>query len=111
MVIDPVPAENSPNAVSSGGVYNALTGKQDKLAQSTDLTPTMLTVTLANNTRYAFGTLTDLSITFPATAEEGDEIVIEFVSGSTATTLTLDNTNAIYNFSSINADKFVELNA
>lgn len=85
--------------------------KQDKLSQSTDLSPTTQTVTLSKNTRYAFGTLTDLSITFPATTDDGDEIVIEFVSGSTATTLTLDNTNAIYNFDSVNANKFVELNA
>ena len=86
--------------------------KQDKLTQSTDLTPTTQTLTLVANTRYALGTLTALNITFPASGNDGDEIVIEFVSGSTATNLTpLDNVNAIYNFSSVGADKFIELNA
>ena len=36
--IDPVPTEDSPNAVSSGGVYDALEGKQDTL--TFDATPT-----------------------------------------------------------------------
>ena len=36
--IDPVPTEDSPNAVSSGGVYDALEGKQDTL--TFDVTPT-----------------------------------------------------------------------
>ena len=86
--------------------------KQDKLTQSTDLTPTTQTLTLSANTRYALGTLTALDLTFPTTnVNDGDEIIVEFVSGSTATTLTLDNVNAIYNFNSVNLMSFVELSA
>jgi len=75
-----------------------------------DMSSTSVTETLVENTRYNFAELTDLDITFP-TGNDGDTIVINFVSGSTPTTLIRDTTNAIYNFSSISADVFVELNA
>ena len=55
--------------------------------------------------------MTALNITFPASANDGDTIIIEFVSGSTATTLTRDTTNAIYNFDSVGSGVFVEFNA
>lgn len=107
---------DSLNSYTNGDVTSLakksdLVNKQDKLTQSTDLTPTTQTLTLSANTRYALGTLTALNLTFPASGNDGDEIIVEFISGSTATTLTLDNVNAIYNFSSVNSDKFVELNA
>lgn len=105
------------NNYTSGDVSNLalktdLINKQDKLTQSTDLTPTTQMLTLTANTRYALGTLTALSITFQTTnANDGDTIIIEFVSGATATTLTRDTTNAIYNFDSVGSNVFVELNA
>lgn len=93
------------------GLHEAIDSKQDKLTHSTDTTSTSKTLTLTANTRYALGTLSALDITFPATANDGDTIIIEFISGSTATVLTRDETNAIYNFNSVSADVFVEFNA
>lgn len=99
------------SSLSNYATITALDGKQDKLTQSTDLSSTSQTLTLSANTRYALGTLTALDITFPASANDGDTIIIEFVSGSTATTLTRDTTNAIYNFDSVGSGVFVEFNA
>ena len=84
-----------------------------------DLSSTTATINDAvKQTRYVRGTLTELSFTFKMnddietyTLKDGDEIIIEFISGSTATTVTRDTTNAIYNFSTVGANKFVEINA
>lgn len=84
-----------------------------------DLSSTTATINNAiKHTRYVRGTLTELSFTFNMpdefgsyTLKDGDQIIIEFISGSIATTVTRDTTNAIYNFSTIGANKFVELNA
>lgn len=84
-----------------------------------DLSSTTATINNAiKHTRYVRGTLTELSFIFGMpdefgiyTLKDGDQIIIEFISGSTATTVTRDTTNAIYNFSTVGANKFVELNA
>lgn len=90
----------------------ALAGKSNKLSTVTDTASSSKTLNLSNNTRYILGVLTDLAFTFPTTdLIDGDTIILEFVSGSTATTLTRDTTNAVYNFTSVSADVFVELNA
>lgn len=82
-----------------------------KPTTETDLTSTSVTVTLSTNTRYNYSELTALTPTFPSSANDGDEITINFVSGSTATTWAPDTTNAIYNFTTISSNVFVELNA
>ena len=110
---------NKPVSTAQQAALNALkqdiedvqVNKQDKLTQSTDLTPTTQTLNLVANTRYALGTLTALDLTFPAGGNDGDEIIIEFVGGSTATVLTLDNVNAIYNFNSISSVAIITLMA
>jgi hypothetical protein len=84
--------------------------KQDKLTQVTDLTPTMQIRSLTANTRYTFGTLTSLDITFPATATDGDQIIVGFVSDE-ATTLELDMINAFYNFVTIKSNAIITLTA
>lgn len=81
------------------------------LTQSTDLSSATPTVNLVANTRYAFGELDSLDITFPASGNDGDEIIIEFVSGSTATNLVRDVANAVYNFNSVGTEVFVEFKA
>ncbi len=83
----------------------------------TDINSTSATLTLIKKTRYVRKTLTELELIFKPQdgnnyiLKDGDQIVIEFVSGSIATTVTRDTTNAIYNFSTVGANKFVELNA
>ena len=95
----------------NGTSYGFVIAAGKEMNTITDLTSTTKTETLTANTRYNYGTLTTLNITFPSTANDGDLIVINFICGSTATTLTRDTTNAIYNFDSVSSGVFVELNA
>lgn len=65
-------------------------------ATKTELRPTPITSTataITTNNSYNYGEQTELSITFPTTANDGDVVYITFKSGATATVLTLDTTN------------------
>lgn len=65
-------------------------------ATKTELRPTPITSTATSitaNNSYNYGEKTELSITFPTTANDGDVVYITFTSGATATVLTLDTTN------------------
>ena len=65
-------------------------------ATKTELRPTPITSTvtaISANNSYNYGEQTELSITFPTTANDGDVVYITFTSGATATVLTLDTTN------------------
>ena len=65
-------------------------------ATKTELRPTPITSTttaITANNSYNYGEQTELSITFPTTANDGDVVYITFTSGATATVLTLDTTN------------------
>ena len=79
----------------------------------TDLTSTTQTVSLVSKTRYNYGTLTSLALTFPAVtaSKDGDKIIINFISGSTATTFTLNTSPAICNFSAFSSNSFCEISA
>lgn len=92
------------NAINE--VNSEVDTKQDKLTQVTDLTPIMQIRSLTANTRYAFGELASLILTFPETASDGDKIIVEFKSEDTATTLAI--TNAIYDFTDVNPYCFVK---
>lgn len=67
----------------------------------------------ATNTRYVCTAEDATEITFdpPAEASEGDQIIVEFHSGATPTTLTLVSTNARYNFKTVPANAYFEINA
>ena len=68
----------------------------DTYATKTELRPTPITSTttaITANNSYNYGEQTELSITFPTTANDGDVVYITFTSGATATVLTLDTTN------------------
>ena len=73
----------------------------------TDLTSTTVTVTALTKTDYIYGKLTDLNITFDTTGDNFDEINIQFSSGATATTLTIDNTNGAIGNSKTSLSAFV----
>ena len=65
-------------------------------ATKTELRPTPITSTvtaISANNSYNYGEQTELSITFPTTANDGDVVYITFTSGATATVITLDKTN------------------
>ena len=49
--------------------------------------------TLETNTSYNFGEVTELNLSFPTDAVDGDIIYITFTSGGTATNLIIDTTN------------------
>ncbi len=49
--------------------------------------------TLETNTSYNFGEVTELNLSFPTDAIDGDIIYITFTSGETATNLIIDTTN------------------
>lgn len=54
---------------------------------------TTIPATLEPNRQYNFGEVTELALSFPSIAEDGDVVYITFSSGATATTLTIDTTN------------------
>lgn len=59
-----------------------------------DMKPeTVIPTTLAPNTSYNFGEVTELNLSFPTDAIDGDIIYITFTSGETATNLIIDTTN------------------
>lgn len=101
------------NQVANKSYVDSAINTAVKSTIDTDLTSTTANLVLLKNTRYVRGTLTELTLNFSTegTFTDGDQIVIEFISGSNATTVTRDTTNAIYNFSTVGANKFVELNA
>ena len=49
--------------------------------------------TLLANYEYNFGEVTELSLTFPTVAADGNVIYLTFYSGATPTTLAIDTTN------------------
>lgn len=72
-------------SANQGKVLND--NKQGKTIIVTDLSSTLKTQLLADNTEYRFGTLTSLTITYPSDFA----CSLSFSSGSTATTLTISN--------------------
>lgn len=54
---------------------------------------TTVPTTLVANTSYNFGLQTELSLSFPTSAKDGDVIYISFLSRDTPTNLTVDTTN------------------
>lgn len=86
ITIDPVPTQGSENAVSSGGVYEAI----QAVSSVTEVTVsgTDPVIQADANTRYVCGTVTSLSFT-PSQAGLCEVI---FTAGSTVPVLTLPNT-------------------
>ena len=133
MPFDDVPALNSPCYLTSGAVYTALLGKADK---STTLSgygitdaytksevdnaianknfpivePTETTVDLQPNKFYKFGEVTELNITLAEITDNTqlNEFMFEFISGGTATTLTLPDTIKWADTPSIEANKIYQ---
>lgn len=54
---------------------------------------TTIPTTLTPNKQYNFGEVTELALAFPTVAEDGDVIYVTFITGETATALTIDTTN------------------
>lgn len=54
---------------------------------------TTIPTTLSPNKQYNFGEVTELALAFPMEAEDGDVIYATFMTGETATALTIDTTN------------------
>jgi hypothetical protein len=54
---------------------------------------TEIPTTLERNKRYNFGEVTELALAFPTIAYDGDVIYATFITGKTATSLTIDTTN------------------
>ena len=81
------------------GVYTGQSAPTDKESYQwvmfrEDMKPeTVVPTTLATNTAYNFGEVTELSLSFPTDAIDGDTIYITFTSGETATNLVVDTTN------------------
>lgn len=81
------------------GVYIGQTAPTEKEAYQwvlfrEDMKPeTVIPTTLITNTAYNFGEVTELSLSFPTDAIDGDTIYITFTSGETATNLIVDTTN------------------
>lgn len=88
--IDNVPTSGSDNPVKSGGVYTALTSKADKTAIMNHGTSDT-TYSVTPNIMHIWGTVPSLAITLgtPTDATIVNEYMIQFESGSTATTLSL----------------------
>jgi len=88
----------SDEAISAGKAYKDGNGNNfiTTYATKTELRPTPITdisSAITANNSYNYGEQTELSITFPTTANDGDVVYITFTSGATATVLTLDTTN------------------
>lgn len=86
-IIDDVPTENSNNAITSGGVYEALSATSS----------TTLPTTLSINTIYDLGEQTNLSINLPH-GKLGDFIQVDFLSTATPTTLTITATSGMSDY-------------
>lgn len=86
ITIDPVPTQGSQNAVSSGGVYEAI--QNIDLAKEVSVSGTDPVILAETDTRYVCGTVTSLSFT---PSQTGLCEVI-FTAGSTVPVLTLPNT-------------------
>lgn len=54
---------------------------------------TIIPTTLEPNKQYNFGEVTELALAFPTVANDGDVIYATFMTGETATALTIDTTN------------------
>lgn len=54
---------------------------------------TKVPTTLWSNEQYNFGEVTELALAFPTVANDGDVIYATFITGETATALTIDTTN------------------
>lgn len=54
---------------------------------------TIIPTTLEPNKQYNFGEVTELALAFPTVANDGDVIYATFITGETATALTIDTTN------------------
>ena len=88
----------SDETISASKAYKDGNGNNisNTYATKTELRPTPITSTataITANNSYNYGEQTELSITFPTTANDGDVVYITFTSGATATVLTLDTTN------------------
>ena len=88
----------SDETISASKAYKDGNGNNisNTYATKTELRPTPITDTssaITANNSYNYGEQTELSITFPTTANDGDVVYITFTSGATATVLTLDTTN------------------
>ena len=69
------------------------------------------TIMISKNTKYNFGTLRSLTLSFPSSASDGDIAEVNFLSGSTPTAFSYDATNAIYSFTGFSSNVFVEITA
>lgn len=74
----------------------------------TPVTSTSVANPLVSQTEYYLGSQTTLSLTLP-TGVRGDYIYVNFISGATATTLTITNSNIVGNVPTIEANKTYEL--
>ena len=54
---------------------------------------TTIPTTFSPNQQYNFGEVTELALAFPTVANDGDVIYATFITGETATALTIDTTN------------------
>lgn len=74
----------------------------------TPVTSTSVANPLVSQTEYYLGSQTTLSLTLP-TGVRGDYIYVNFISGKTATALTITNSNIVGNVPTIEANKTYEL--
>ena len=85
---DSVPTQNSTNPVESGGVYTALSAKQDKMA----VTTTIPNAGLSPNVVYHYGVTNSVSVTLNTTGVDtsvANEWRFTFVAQSSSCTVTL----------------------
>ena len=80
MEVDAAPAQDSPNLVTSGGVYVALEAKQDRATVVTDTNTTSVTLAPQGNHLYKYGTLYYLNVT--DLGDFDDEYTIIFTAGA-----------------------------
>ncbi|MBO5743437.1 MAG: hypothetical protein J6R68_04060, partial [Clostridia bacterium] len=89
------------NNYNMGMLSDLITGHNDtfvdaihEIYEDTHQKPiTTIPTTLSSNKQYNFGEVTELTLTFPTYAGDGEVIYVTFESGQTPTTLTIDTTN------------------